>query len=193
MTIFALSSGPGISGVAVIRISGASTKDVIKVITKGAHLKPRVATLKKIFHEKTKELIDECILIWFPGPNSYTGEDMLEIQAHGSKAVIKSILDSISEIENCRLAEPGEFTKIAFQNDKINLLKAESIGDLIASETEIQRKQALRIMSGKSSDKFNYWREALVKILSNLEMSVQKLGQQKKQLLLLKKLDLKQT
>ena len=164
MTIFALSSGPGISGVAVIRISGASTKDVIKVITKGAHLKPRVATLKKIFHEKTKELIDECILIWFPGPNSYTGEDMLEIQAHGSKAVIKSILDSISEIENCRLAEPGEFTKIAFQNDKINLLKAESIGDLIASETEIQRKQALRIMSGKSSEKFNYWREALKKI-----------------------------
>ena len=88
MTIFALSSGPGISGVAVIRISGASTKDVIKVITKGAHLKPRVATLKKIFHEKTKELIDECILIWFPGPNSYTGEDMLEFQAHGRKAVI---------------------------------------------------------------------------------------------------------
>ncbi len=172
MTIFALSSGPGISGVAVIRISGASTKNVIKVITKGANLKPRVATLKKIFHEKTKELIDECILIWFPGPNSYTGEDMLEIQAHGSKAVIKSILDSISEIENCRLAEPGEFTKIAFQNDKINLLKAESIGDLIASETEIQRKQALRIMSGKSSDKFNYWREALVKILSNLEAKI---------------------
>ena len=97
---------------------------------------------------------------------------MLEIQAHGSKAVIKSILDSISEIENCRLAEPGEFTKIAFQNDKINLLKAESIGDLIASETEIQRKQALRIMSGKSSDKFNYWREALVKILSNLEAKI---------------------
>ena len=88
---------------------------------------------------------------------------MLEIQAHGSKAVIKSILDSISEIDNCRLAEPGEFTKIAFQNDKINLLKAESIGDLIASETEIQRKQALRIMSGKSSDKFNYWRETLIK------------------------------
>ena len=84
MTIFALSSGPGISGVAVIRISGASTKDVIKVITKGAHLNQELLP-KKIFHEKTKELIDECILIWFPGPNSYTGEDMLEIQAHGSK------------------------------------------------------------------------------------------------------------
>ena len=172
MTIYALSSGPGISGVAVIRISGANTKDVIKAITNGTYPKPRVATLKKIIHKKTKELIDECILIWFPGPNSYTGEDMLEIHAHGSRAVIKSILESISEIDNCRLAEPGEFTKIAFQNDKINLLKAESIGDLIASETEIQRKQALRIMSGKSSEKFNYWRETLKKILSKLEAKI---------------------
>ena len=172
MTIYALSSGPGISGVAVIRISGANTRDVIKAITNGTYPKPRVATLKKIIHKKTKELIDECILIWFPGPNSYTGEDMLEIHAHGSRAVIKSILESISEIDNCRLAEPGEFTKIAFQNDKINLLKAESIGDLIASETEIQRKQALRIMSGKSSEKFNYWRETLKKILSKLEAKI---------------------
>ncbi len=172
MTIYALSSGPGISGVAVIRISGANTKNVIKAITNGTYPKPRVATLKKIIHKKTKELIDECILIWFPGPNSYTGEDMLEIHAHGSRAVIKSILESISEIDNCRLAEAGEFTKIAFQNDKINLLKAESIGDLIASETEIQRKQALRIMSGKSSEKFNYWREALKKILSKLEAKI---------------------
>ena len=172
MTIYALSSGPGISGVAVIRISGANTRDVIKAITNGTYPKPRVATLKKIIHKKTKELIDECILIWFPGPNSYTGEDMLEIHAHGRRAVIKSILESISEIDNCRLAEPGEFTKIAFQNDKINLLKAESIGDLIASETEIQRKQALRIMSGKSSEKFNYWRETLKKILSKLEAKI---------------------
>ena len=172
MTIYALSSGPGISGVAVIRISGANTRDVIKAITNGTYPKPRVATLKKIIHKKTKELIDECILIWFPGPNSYTGEDMIEIHAHGSRAVIKSILESISEIDNCRLAEPGEFTKIAFQNDKINLLKAESIGDLIASETEIQRKQALRIMSGKSSEKFNYWRETLKKILSKLEAKI---------------------
>ena len=172
MTIFALSSGPGISGVAVIRISGPQTKNVIKAITNGLNPEPRIATLKKIVKIKTKELIDECILIWFPGPNSYTGEDMAEIHAHGSIAVVQSILDNISKIDSCRLAEPGEFTKIAFQNEKINLIKAESIGDLIASETEIQRKQALKIMSGKSSDKFNSWRETLLKILSNLEAKI---------------------
>ena len=117
-------------------------------------------------------LIDEGIVIWFPGPNSYTGEDMAEIHIHGSRAVIQSILDNISKIGGCRLAEPGEFTKRAFQNDKINLLKAESIGDLIASETEIQRKQALKIMSGKSSEKFDSWRKILLKILSNLEAKI---------------------
>ena len=172
MTIFALSSGPGVSGVAVIRISGPETKNVIKAVTNGFIPEPRIATLKKIVEIKSKELIDECILIWFPGPNSYTGEDMAEIHAHGSIAVVQSILDNISKIDSCRLAEPGEFTKIAFQNEKINLIKAESIGDLIASETEIQRKQALKIMSGKSSDKFNSWRETLLKILSNLEAKI---------------------
>ena len=155
MTIYALSSGSGISGVAVIRISGEKTKDVIKQITGRKLPKPRMASLNKIIEIKTKELIDEGIVIWFPGPNSYTGEDMAEIHVHGSRAVIKSILDNISKINNCRLAEPGEFTKIAFQNEKINLLKAESIGDLIAAETDIQRRQALKIISGKSSDKFN--------------------------------------
>ena len=154
MTIYALSSGPGISGVAVIRISGEKTKEVIKKITGRKLPKPRMASLNKIIEIKTKELIDEGIVIWFPGPNSYTGEDMAEIHVHGSRAVIKSILDNISKINSCRLAEPGEFTKIAFQNEKINLLKAESIGDLISAETDIQRRQALKIISGKSSDKF---------------------------------------
>ena len=172
MTIYALSSGPGTSGVAIIRISGSKVKDVIISITKGTFPKPRVATLKKILKIKSKELIDEGIIIWFPGPNSYTGEDMAEIHVHGSIAVIQSILENLSNIKNCRLAEPGEFTKIAFQNEKINLLKAESIGDLIASETEIQRRQALKIMSGISSDKFNSWREILLKILSNIEAKI---------------------
>ena len=86
---------------------------------------------------------------------------MAEIHVHGSIAVVRSILDQLSKIENCRLAEPGEFTKIAFQNGKINLLKAESISDLISAETEIQRQQAIKIMSGKSSEKFNFLREKL--------------------------------
>src|SRR6056300_1720186 len=172
MTIFALSSGPGISGVAIIRISGPQTKNVIESLTKKKLPKPRVATLRKINKINTSELIDEGIILWFPGPESYTGEDMAEIQVHGSKAVIDALHSSISKIENCRLAEPGEFTKLAFQNGKINLLKAESIADLISSETEIQRKQAIKIMDGNSADQFNFLREKLLKILSNIEAKI---------------------
>ena len=129
MTIYALSSGPGISGVSVIRVSGPETKNVILKLIPGHLPKPKVATLKKINKIYTNELIDEGIILWFPGPQSYTGEDMAEFHVHGSRAVIEAIHASISKIENCRLAEPGEFTKIAFQNGKINLLKAESISD----------------------------------------------------------------
>jgi len=172
MTIYALSSGPGISGVAVIRISGTETTKVISKLTNGNFPKPRIATLKKINKINTNEMIDEGIILWFPGPESYTGEDMAEFHVHGSISVVTAIQHSISKIENCRLAEPGEFTKIAFQNGKINLLKAESISDLISSETEIQRQQAIKIMSGKNSDKYNSWRERLLKILSNVEAKI---------------------
>ena len=172
MTIYALSSGPGVSGISVIRISGPESKNVISKITQGDFPNPRVATLKKVNNINNNELIDEGIILWFPGPESYTGEDMAEIQVHGSHAVIEAILNSISQMKNCRLAEPGEFTKLAFLNGKINLLKAESIGDLIAAETEIQRKQAIKIMSGKSFEKYNSWRKDLLKILSNIEAKI---------------------
>ena len=172
MTIYALSSGPGVSGIAVIRISGSKVKEIVKLITNSQLPKPKQATLKKFNKINNFELIDEGILIWFPGPGSYTGEDMAEIHVHGSIAVVRAILDQLSKIENCRLAEPGEFTKIAFQNEKINLLKAESISDLISAETEIQRQQAVKIMSGKSSEKFNSLREKLLKILSNVEAKI---------------------
>ena len=172
MTIYALSSGPGVSGIAVIRISGQETTKAIELLTGRSVPKPRVATLRKINKINTSELIDEGIILWFPGPESYTGEDMAEIQVHGSKAVIDALHTSISKIENCRLAEPGEFTKLAFQNGKINLLKAESIADLISSETEIQRQQAIKIMNGKSADQFNFLREKLLKILSHVEAKI---------------------
>jgi len=172
MTIYALSSGPGISGVAVIRLSGQDTSKVIQLLTGKKPPKPRVATLRKINKINTSELIDEGLILWFPGPESYTGEDMAEIQVHGSKAVVDALHSSLSDIENCRLAEPGEFTKIAFQNGKINLLKAESIADLISSETEIQRQQAIKIMNGKSSDQYNFLREKLLKILSHVEAKI---------------------
>ena len=172
MTIYALSSGPGISGIAVIRISGKETPNVIQLLTGKPVPKPRVATLRKINKINTFELIDEAIILWFPGPESYTGEDMVEIHVHGSKPVVDALHSSISAIDNCRLAEPGEFTKLAFQNGKINLLKAESIADLISAETEIQRQQAIKIMNGKSADQFNFLREKLLKILSYVEAKI---------------------
>ena len=172
MTIYALSTGPGISGIAIVRVSGEDTKKVIKLLTNAELPKPRVATLRKINKINTSELIDEGIILWFPGPESYTGVDMAEFHIHGSKAVIDALHHSISKIENCRLAEAGEFTKLAFQNGKINLLKAESIADLISAETEIQRQQAVKIMNGKSANKFNSLREKLLKILSHVEAKI---------------------
>ncbi len=172
MTIYALSSGAGVSGVAVIRISGSDTKNVIKKLTSKEIPVPRMATLRKLNNINTSELIDEGLILWFPGPESYTGEDMAEIHIHGGKAVILALQNEISKVKNCRLAEPGEFTKLAFQNGKINLLKAESIADLISAETEIQRLQAIKIMKGKSSEKFNQLREKLLKILSFVEAKI---------------------
>ncbi len=171
MTFYALSSGPGLSGVAVIRVSGSETASVIKHLTNSSLPKPKEATLRK-FINKNNELIDEGILLWFPGPNSYTGEDMAEFHVHGSRAVIEAIQSSISEVSNCRLASPGEFTKTAFQNGKIDLLKAEGISDLISSETEIQRLQAIKIMEGKSSKIFETLRHTLIKVLSKLEAKI---------------------
>ncbi|MDC1159494.1 tRNA uridine-5-carboxymethylaminomethyl(34) synthesis GTPase MnmE [Candidatus Pelagibacter sp.] len=172
MTIYALSTGPGISGIAVIRVSGLEAKKAIELLTKKNLPSPKVATLRKISKINTSELIDEGLVLWFPGPESYTGEDMAEFHIHGSKAVIEAMQASISKIDNCRLAEPGEFTKLAFQNGKIDLLKAESIADLISSETEIQRQQAIKIMTGNSAKKFNDLRDKLLKILSNVEAKI---------------------
>ena len=172
MTIYALSSGPGISGVAIIRISGSDASKAITLLTGKPLPSPRIASLRKINNVNTSELIDEGIIIWFPGPESYTGEDMAEIHVHGGKAIVLALQNELSKIENFRLAEPGEFTKIAFQNGKINLLKAESIADLISAETEIQRLQAVKTMKGKSAKKFDNLREKLLKILSFVEAKI---------------------
>jgi len=172
MTIYALSSGPGTSGIAIIRISGTDASKAITLLTGQPVPPPRMATLRKINSINTSELIDEGIIIWFPGPQSYTGEDMAEIHIHGGKAIVLALQNEISKIENFRLAEPGEFTKTAFQNGKINLLKAESIADLISAETEIQRLQAVKIMKGKSAKKFESLREKLLKILSFVEAKI---------------------
>ena len=172
MTIYALSSGPGLAGISVIRVSGPETKKVIMTLSEEKLPEPRVASLRKFNKINDNELIDEGILIWFPGPASYTGQDMAEFHVHGSKAVVDSIQEVISKIDGCRLAEPGEFTKIAFQNNKIDLLKAESIGDLIHSETELQRKQAVNLVNGHASKYYDDLRSKLIKSLSFIEAKI---------------------
>ena len=111
-------------------------------------------------------------MLWSPGPNSYTGEDLAEFHTHGSNAVVSCFLRVLSEQENCRLAEPGEFTKIAFQNNKIDLIEAESIGDLIHAETELQRQQAIKLVQGNASNYYNSLRKKLVKSLSYIEAKI---------------------
>ena len=172
MTIFALSTGSVKSGIAIIRISGPNTKKILSKITKIDLPNPRKANLCNIYNHENNELIDQGMLIWFPGPNSYTGEDLAELHIHGSKAIISTLLSSLSKIEDCRLAEPGEFTKIAFENGKINLLNVEALSDLISSETELQRRQAINLLSGKVSKKYQELRNRLLKILANVEAKI---------------------
>ena len=173
MNIYALSSGRGPSGIAIIRISGSETLKICQNLTKSKDIKSNEVNFCKFYDPNNGNVIDpEALLLWFPGPNSYTGEDLAELQIHGSNAVINALLRVLSEQKNCRLAEPGEFTKIAFQNDKIDLLKAESIGDLIHSETELQRQQAVKLVQGNASKYYNDLREKIIKSLAFIEAKI---------------------
>ncbi len=173
MNIYALSSGRGPSGIAIVRISGSETLKICQNLTKSKDIKSNEVNFCKFYNPNNGNVIDpEALLLWFPGPNSYTGEDLAELQIHGSNAVINALLRVLSEQKNCRLAEPGEFTKIAFQNDKIDLLKAESIGDLIHSETELQRQQAVKLVQGNASNYYNDLREKIVKSLAFIEAKI---------------------
>ena len=173
MSIFALSSGRGPSGIAIIRISGRETLRICQDLTQLKDIKSNEVNFCKFYDPKNDNIIDpEALLLWFPSPNSYTGEDLAELQIHGSNAVINALLRVLSEQKNCRLAEPGEFTKIAFQNDKIDLLKAESIGDLIHSETELQRQQAVKLVQGNASNYYNNLREKIIKSLAFIEAKI---------------------
>ena len=173
MNIYALSSGRGPSGIAILRLSGKDTLKLCKKITKLENIQANEVNFCKFYDPKNNSIIDpESILLWFPKPNSYTGDDLAEFHVHGSNAVINSFLKVLSEQENCRLAEPGEFTKLAFQNDKIDLVKAESIGDLIHSETELQRQQAIQLIQGNASNYYNELREKLIKSLAYIEAKI---------------------
>jgi tRNA modification GTPase len=169
MNFYALSTPPGISGIAVIRVSGEGALQIANQISRTVIDQPRSALLKS-FYDQEGELIDEGILIWYPEGQSYTGDHLIEIHTHGSKAVINKLLKDLGERKDCRLAEPGEFTKTAYQNNRINLYEAESIADLLQAETEAQRIQALRLKN--SSPKFLEWRETILDVLSKIEASI---------------------
>jgi tRNA modification GTPase len=174
-TVVAQSTPYGYGGIGVIRVTGPDALQILGRLTNLSKerlrtIKPRLV-YKEIILDEKKEPFDDAVVIYFKSPKSYTGEDLLEISCHGSPYILKYIIDLCINYGACP-AGPGEFTKRAFQNVRINLLKAESIGDLISSETEIQRKQALKIMSGKSADKFNSWRKKLLKILSHIEAKI---------------------
>lgn len=170
-TIYALSTVFGKSGIAVIRISGQDALNVVSEITNinTKKIKSRYAYYTPIKDKKTKELLDKALVVYFEAPHSFTGEDVVEINCHGSKAVLNSILNCLSSFSELRLAEPGEFSKRAFYNQKMDLTEAEGLADLIDAETKEQQKYALRQMDGNLKNLYSSWRENLVKVLSVLE------------------------
>ncbi|HET6388750.1 tRNA uridine-5-carboxymethylaminomethyl(34) synthesis GTPase MnmE [Hyphomicrobium sp.] len=170
-TIFALSSAPGRAGVAVIRVSGPAALTALEMMT-GPAPKPRFAAYRTIKHPKTGEALDRAVVVWFAAPKSETGEDVVEFQVHGSRAVITGVLSSLGEIAGCRLAEPGEFARRAFENGKLDLAKIEGLADLIDAETEAQRRQALAQTSGSLSKLYDGWRSRLIEIAGLVEAAI---------------------
>ena len=170
-TIFALATPSGKSAIATIRVSGAKSHEILKKISSKFHKIPNIAKLTNIINEK-KEIIDQTITTIYKSPKSYTGEDMVEISTHGSSTVINKTITVLSEFENCRMAEPGEFTRRAFENNKLDLAQVEAISDIVNSETEAQRKQAIQQLSGQFSKKIQNWSDKIIKILANVEASI---------------------
>ena len=166
-TIFALSSAPGRAGVSVFRVSGPAAKTIAEGLIEAPCPAPRYAALRKIYN-KDAVLIDEALVLWMPGPHSFTGEDCVEFQTHGSPAVIEAMANAFLE-QGTRQAEAGEFTRRAFENGKMDLTEAEGLADLIDAETEGQRKQALRQMQGGLRGIYEDWRETLLDALAQIE------------------------
>ncbi|MGH6922295.1 MAG: tRNA uridine-5-carboxymethylaminomethyl(34) synthesis GTPase MnmE [Propylenella sp.] len=166
-SIYALSSGAAPSGVAVIRISGPRAGDALVSLC-GKLPEPRRATLRALRRPGDGAVLDRGLVLWFPGPRSETGEDMTELQAHGSRAVIQAIFEVLSS-QGLRLAEPGEFIRRAFVNGKIDLTEVEGLADLIAAETEVQRRQAIGQAGGALAKRAEEWREKLIGLRAEIE------------------------
>jgi tRNA modification GTPase len=170
-TIFALSSGRPPAAIAVVRISGPRAGAALERLI-GRMPAPRQAALARVRDPASGEVIDEALALWFPGPNSETGEDTAEIQLHGGRAVIAGVLSALGRLEGMRPAEPGEFTRRAFENGRLDLTAVEGLADLIAAETEAQRRQAYRQLKGLLGDRAESWRGRLIQALALVEARI---------------------
>ena len=168
-TIFALSSGSGKAGVAIIRISGQTSKSAARLLGYKGDFVDKNAVLTQIFVPGTNEELDKIILLYFEGPRSFTGEDVVELHVHGSRAVIKDTLSALAGIKGLRMAAPGEFSRRAFMNGKMDLTSVEGLADLIEAETSMQRRVAIRQFGGELNRLYEKWRQTIIELLANLE------------------------
>jgi tRNA modification GTPase len=170
-TIFALSSGRPPAAVAVIRVSGPRAGAALEMLI-GRVPAPRRASLARVRDPATGDVIDEGLALWFPGPNSETGEDIVELQVHGGRAVIAAVLAALGRIGGLRPAEAGEFTRRAFESGRMDLTAVEGLADLVAAETEAQRRQAFLQLKGLLGDRAETWRQRLIEALALVEAGI---------------------
>ena len=168
-TIFAPATAPGRAAVAVVRLSGPRSRDILRALNP-RRFEPRVATLAAL-RGSGGEPIDQAMVLWFPGPRSYTGEDCVELQVHGGIAIVDALTVTLLSL-GARLAEPGEFTRRAFENGKLDLAQAEAVADLIDAETRGQARQALGQLGGALGRRYDAWRALLIESLAYLEAGV---------------------
>lgn len=171
-TIYALSSGGGRAGVAVVRLSGAQAGAVLADLTGKPLPTPRKAVLRRLHDPASGLLLDHALVLYFPAPNSFTGEDVVEVHLHGGRAVVDGVLETLSSQPGCRLAEAGEFSRRAFEAGKLDLTEIEGLADLINADTEMQRVQALRQLDGSLRRLYEDWRSRLMRHLAHLEADI---------------------
>ncbi len=171
-TIFALATGNDLSALSIIRLSGKECRKVLENLTLKKLPKERALTLRSFYFPANKKLIDRCLVAWMPGPNSYTGEDSIEIYPHGGDAVFQSFFQALISFSNVRYAEQGEFSKRAIINGKIDLVQAEAVNDLINSQTEKQRELAIRQYNKRLSVPVNKWRKEIIKCMALIEANI---------------------
>ncbi len=171
-TIFALSSAPGRAGVAVVRVSGPAAGAALEALTGQPLPAPRQAALKTLRTPGTDRVLDRGLVLWFPGPASFTGEDVAELHVHGGPAVIAAVTQALAALPDLRPAAPGEFTRRAVFAGKMDLTQAEGLIDLIHAETEAQRRQALAQADGALRDLYEDWRQSLIRILAYAEAEI---------------------